>query len=211
MELSKLKNLCKTFGRQMPDGEEWKTIKYIHTPGQGSPAFDVEILLKRNEVEFLTDENYSAFIVQEYPAAEVSIQLENVEPVVMFYDLNHITDVSLLIDDDVMDIYDVINKYKPVGYPVNIWFITDPPTYKKNDHLWYRFPYYKDVKVKYGMSRDLKHGEDYTVTIKDSNGNEVDSITKKGDYTLSIDAIGNYYGSAYCYITVEHDYKEPVV
>ena len=46
-----LYKLCETLGKPVDNVDVWKNIKYVHTPGQASPAFDVEKLLKQDKIE----------------------------------------------------------------------------------------------------------------------------------------------------------------
>lgn len=207
MELSKFKNLCKTFGRSDTiEGEEWKTVKYLHTPGQGSPSTDIERSIDRGLVEF--EESLPGFIITEPPSPDVIIAINDDTAVNTFVDLNMITDVSLQIDDDIRDIYDVVSKVTNCKLPLRVVFIVDPTT-KYYNYGGVEIPIYEydntaEVKVPFKVTKPgIVHGTDYEITIKDlKSGTTVDEIASKGEYIITIDGIDKYYGTSSALIKV---------
>ena len=172
MELSRLTNLCKALGRSdVKEGEEWKTLKYVHTPGQGSPAVDVEILLNRKQITLVNDAAKAGFCITEPLYSDIVIPInEDDVDVTTFLDLNHITDLSFLVDDDIVDIYDVVNKLNETSFPIRIGFKTDPTTEFDGENPIFKFKTAKDIKIGYNLSRHLKAGTDYKITFKKERG-----------------------------------------
>ena len=189
MELSRLTNLCKALGRSdIKEGEEWKTLKYVHTPGQGSPAVDVEILLNRKQITLVNDAAKAGFCITEPLYSDIVIPInEDDVDVTTFLDLNHITDLSFLVDDNVVDIYDVVNKLNETSFPIRIGFKTDPTTEFDGENPIFKFKTAKDIKIGYNLSRHLKAGTDYKITFKKERGKNLipypyyeTTVTKNG-------------------------------
>lgn len=200
MELSKFKNLCKALGKSdVKDGEEWKTVKYVHTPGQGSPAFDVEQKLYKNEITF--SEDPPGFIVTEPPASDVMMMINDNTAVKTFFDLNHITDLSFQVDDSIRDIYDVMTRLNNCKLPLRIVFITEStqeyynydgtiiPIYEFDDVTKIRVPFKS-------MKSGVIEKTDYDLSMKKITGEEVTKIEDPGDYIVTISGKGKYIGSS---------------
>lgn len=200
MELSKFKNLCKTFGRSdTVDGEEWKTVKYLHTPGQGSPSADIERLIEKDLVTF--DETIGGFIINEPPSPDVIIQINDDTTLSTFFDLSMLTDISLQIDDDVRDIYDIVSRVIDCKLPLRVVFVVEPTT-KYYNYSGVNIPIYEfdnadSVKVPFKVTKSgVVSGTDYEVVIKElESGTVVSEMTGKGEYIMTINGIGDYSGT----------------
>lgn len=206
MELVQFKNLCKAFGKSdVVDGEEWKTVKYIHTPGQGSPAVDVELMLYENKITF--NEDLPGFIVTEPPASDIMININDNTPVNTFFDLNHITDLSFVIDDDIRDIYDVMTKINNCKLPLRIMFVVESTqeyyNYEGMEIPIYKFEDSKNIKVPFKVLKTgIIENTDYDLDMKTLDGNSISEITDAGDYIITISGKGKYYGTSSALIRV---------
>ena len=59
MEYSKFTAMCKKLGDQnLPEGERWKSIKYLNISGQAIPGFDVQKLLNEGLINLVTKESF---------------------------------------------------------------------------------------------------------------------------------------------------------
>ena len=203
MELAKFKELCKIIGRSdITEGNEWETVKYVHTPGQGSPAIDVEIMRIKGKIAFVDNEETPGFAITETRASDIMMPLDGQE-VTTFFDLNHITDLSFLIDDDVVDIYDIVNRITTVSYPVVIGFKVESTT--KYEQTWPVFRFYspEEVILSFKMSRNLVCGTDYSITFTNiETGSTTDKITEEGEYYVDINCLNQYIGTARAKIIV---------
>lgn len=207
MELTQFKNLCKALGKSdVLEGEEWSTVKYIHTPGQGSPAVDVEYMIARNNIEF--SEDPPGFIITEPQAADVMININDDTPVNTFFDLNHITDLSFCIDDDIRDIYDVVTKLNNCKLPIRFMFVVESTqkyyNYNGSTIPIYEFEDNSNIRVPFKVTKkNVTPDTDYKMSIKDiSTGDKIDSITGPGEYIFTIDGTGKYYGTASAMVKV---------
>ncbi len=75
MKIDQFKALCKLLGNNVVDGEEWKSLKYIHTPGEASPAADVQLLLKQDKITFA--EEPAGFVITEPPASDIMMYIND--------------------------------------------------------------------------------------------------------------------------------------
>lgn len=200
MELQQFKNLCKAFGKSdVEEGKEWTNVKYIHTPGQGSPAVDVEIMNSCGRVTF--SENPPGFIIREAPSPDVMMMINDDTEVNTFFDLNHITDLSFVIDDDIRDIYDVMTKINNCKLPLRIYFVVESTqeyyNFEGTQIPIYKFEKASDIKVPFKvLKKNVIENTDYKLAMKDMMGDLVDSITEDGDYIITINGQGKYYGTA---------------
>ena len=205
MEYNKFINLCTALGKDnLETGKEWKTLKYIHTPGQSSPAVDVERALLDKTIDFIADPDNPGFAVIEPPTVDVILSSTD-DRVVTFLDLSHIYCLSFITNDSVVDIYDIVNKFNDVGFPVAIYFNELPDQERTGDNeLVYHFNSVKDVNVKFSMSRKLKKDSDYNMVITDLDTNKVvDKFdNNKEGYRLKITCLGKYQGENSCIIKI---------
>lgn len=213
METAKFLKLCETVGDpELTKDEAWRTVKYIHTPGQGSPAMDVERMIKEDSIKFVPDQG--VFVIKEAPAGDVIIPINTNETMVTAYDLGHITDMSFNIPSDVVDIYDIIEKIKPgIKIPVKISFdMNEAERYDSDNKPVFIFDSAAAVCVKLYMARDLILNTDYTITFTNvKTGLSIDSITDPGEYKMNVTCIGKYVGETYCTVIVEEEeHFEPV-
>lgn len=212
MIYSELVALCQKLGKKdLTAGEEWKTIKYVHTPGQGAPSIDVEQLLIDSKVDLINDANVVGFLAVEPMSSDIIMPVneKNVD-VYTFFDLAHITDLSFQTDEDLIDIYDIVNRFdSSVGYPINITFRTEPDTkYDEDGNPIYEYDNVDDILLQYVISRPIEINTDYTLTFENlDSGVTIDKITEPGKYKVTVSGIGNYHGSASCIIIVNKTIK----
>lgn len=207
MELEQFKNLCVALGKSdTAEGEEWTTVKYVHTPGQGSPAIDVEAKLATGDILF--NEDPPGFIVTEPQAADVIININDDTPVNTFFDLDHITDLSFNIDDDIRDIYDIVTKLNNCKLPLRVMFVVQS-TQEYYNYEGTKIPIYvfedsSNIKVPFKITKpNVISGTDYELSMKElTSGDPVTAINSSGDYIITIDGIGRYYGTASALVRV---------
>lgn len=199
MTLNAFKTLCRLLGTDVKDGEEWKSLKYVHTPGEASPAADVQILLTQNRIDF--SEDPPGFVIEEPPASDIMMMINDNTPVHTFIDLNHLVDVSFEVDDSIRDIYDIVTKINSCKLPISFEFKVVPNQiyfdYEGEKIPIYRFNTAKDVKVPFKV---LKSGvvekTDYDVAIKKMTTGEV--VTEMSDnekYIVTLSGKGKYVGA----------------
>lgn len=206
MQYSKLAELCNNLtSKILPEGNEWTLIKYIHTPGQGAPAIDVQKCIANNTITAITDDTVGAgFIVEESQYSDISVPIKNKSNIFTFLDLDAIAEISFLTDDNVIDIYDIVNNIdNTIGYPIRIQFSANQVSKKDSAGIpIFEFDTVDDVLFKVMFSRNISTDE-YNMKFYDKDGNRISGILSSGKYLVTVDAISPYIGHGECKIVVK--------
>ena len=199
MKIDQFKALCKLLGNNVVDGEEWKSLKYIHTPGEASPAADVQLLLKQDKITFA--EEPAGFVITEPPASDIMMYINDDTAVHTFIDLDNLIDFSFEVADDVRDIYDIVTKINSCKLPLKIKFSVQSNQlyydYGGEKIPVYRFNTAKDVRVPFKVCKEnVVPNVDYELSIKTLNGEKVSEMSDDNQYIVTISGKGKYIGTA---------------
>lgn len=177
----------------------WKCLKYCD-----SVTRDFQDAIKKNEFFVTNESNFAGFELIETQNEPI---FQSNDKTTTFFSIEKTNVFSVVVDDDVKDVYDVVRKLDPsIKIPIKMGF-------KGNDHLIspgvFKYKLGEKVDIELYMSRKLQ-SSDYTVSYydKDDPSKTYDSfndmIQTIGTHRMHVECTGDYVGSAECEIIIEN-------
>lgn len=177
----------------------WKCLKYCD-----SVTRDFQDAIKKNEFFVKNESNFAGFELIETQNEPI---FQSNDKTTTFFSIEKTNVFSVVVDDDVKDVYDVVRKLDPsIKIPIKMGF-------KGNDHLIspgvFKYKLGEKVDIELYMSRKLQ-SSDYTISYYDKDDPSKtyesfnDMIQAIGTHRMHVECTGDYVGSAECEIIIEN-------